>query len=479
MNLAMDLVAQALLGDGSGGGGTTVEPLSVTANGTYEEAGKSYSPVTVNVSGSGAASPKQVNFYDYDGTLLYSYTDVEFANLDTLPDNPSHAGLTAQGWNWTKAQITEQLTAAPGGDVNVGQMYDTQSGNTEIDIVLSKALSPYIAFAVNGTVNVDWGDGTNEDVTGTSDSAVVRTQHNYSSSGSYTIQIKKVSGKYTLYGGGSSPYYTLLGDNTNANGISTSSITYAGRIVHIRVSSDATVKNYAFRYLPGLETITFPNVPISSGTGLFSYAKSLKYFVIPSGTTVAVKCDNCIFLEGISVPYGCALPSLQGARYVKSMTIPVGCKSLPQDSLRDTAVEKVICPSSVLTAGSYCCNNAMLKEVYATGITSLDSSCLASNTTLKKATVGGTYTSMNYTFNTDPLLEEFTVPSSVTSIAGGTFSSCPSLRVLHMLPTTPPTLTSGAISNNASLVIYVPSASLTAYQTANNWSTYSSLMVGE
>ena len=33
------------------GGGVTVEPLSVTENGTYAESGKAYSPVTVNVPG--------------------------------------------------------------------------------------------------------------------------------------------------------------------------------------------------------------------------------------------------------------------------------------------------------------------------------------------------------------------------------------------------------------------------------------------
>lgn len=34
-----------------GGGGVTVEALSVTENGTYSEEGKAYSPVTVNVAG--------------------------------------------------------------------------------------------------------------------------------------------------------------------------------------------------------------------------------------------------------------------------------------------------------------------------------------------------------------------------------------------------------------------------------------------
>lgn len=45
------------IGDIETGGGVTVSPLSVTANGTYTApSGEAYSPVTVNVSGGGGAS---------------------------------------------------------------------------------------------------------------------------------------------------------------------------------------------------------------------------------------------------------------------------------------------------------------------------------------------------------------------------------------------------------------------------------------
>lgn len=40
-------------GDGGGGSGVDVEPLSVTENGEYSEEGVAYSPVTVNVAGGG------------------------------------------------------------------------------------------------------------------------------------------------------------------------------------------------------------------------------------------------------------------------------------------------------------------------------------------------------------------------------------------------------------------------------------------
>ena len=60
-----------------------------------------------DVSGGGTTEPeeKDVDFIDYDGTLLYSYTADEFLAMDALPPNPSHDGLVAQGWNWTLAEI--------------------------------------------------------------------------------------------------------------------------------------------------------------------------------------------------------------------------------------------------------------------------------------------------------------------------------------------------------------------------------------
>lgn len=39
---------------------------------------------------SGTTSAKDVNFYDYDGTLLHAYTLDEVHALTSLPDGPSH-----------------------------------------------------------------------------------------------------------------------------------------------------------------------------------------------------------------------------------------------------------------------------------------------------------------------------------------------------------------------------------------------------
>ena len=76
-----------------------------------------------------------------------------------------------------------------------------------------------------------------------------------------------------------------------------------------------------------------------------------------------------------------------------------------------------------------------------------------------------------------------TLPSTVTQIGTNCFGDTRSLKEYHFKSTTPPTLASTNAFDNMTdfggKIIYVPSASLSAYQSAQNWSTYASYMVGE
>ena len=262
----------------------TVEPLSVTQNGTYTATtGHAYSPVTVNVSGGGgsSANKKQINFIDYDGTILHSYTSTEWQSVTALPSNPSHSGLTAQGWNWTKAQIDAQLTAMPNDDVWVGQMYITTSGDTEIDVsfVDSTRLSPYLSCAVNGTITINWGDNSTSTVTGTSLTSRKDTQHVYASTGDYTIVIHVESGSWAFYG---TYTYTLLNKNSstqNANRV------YSNCVQNVRIGADTSIGNYAFSYCYSLTSVTIPSGVTSIGNFAFYYCYSLASVTIPSGVT--------------------------------------------------------------------------------------------------------------------------------------------------------------------------------------------------
>lgn len=77
-------------------------------------------------------------------------------------------------------------------------------------------------------------------------------------------------------------------------------------------------------------------------------------------------------------------------------------------------------------------------------------------------------------------LRKLTIPASVTTISGA-FSNNTKMEEYHFLPVNPPTVTTSNLFRDipANCKIYVPSGSLTAYQTANKWSDYASYMVGE
>ena len=101
---------------------------------------------------------------------------------------------------------------------------------------------------------------------------------------------------------------------------------------------------------------------------------------------------------------------------------------------------------------------------------------------LHRAVIGsrGVTSIGNYAFRYCYSLASVTIPDGVTSIGDYAFNSCYGVKEYHLLPTTPPTLSSNAFSEIPSdCIIYVPAGSLEVYQTATNWSTYADQMQEE
>lgn len=71
------------------------------------------------------------------------------------------------------------------------------------------------------------------------------------------------------------------------------------------------------------------------------------------------------------------------------------------------------------------------------------------------------------------LLESVIIPNSVTNIGAGVFNNAQRLENVTVEADIPPTIGYGAFTQTSSnLKIYVPAASVEAYKTATNWSTY-------
>ena len=245
-----------------------------------------------------------VEFIDYDGTIIQTYSAAEFAELSALPANPTHEGLIAQGWNWSLANA--KALVAESGKLIIGQMYITDDGKTRIYIHLEKGrTSPMLGVCPNGTVDVDWGDGTTHDtLTGTSITAAKWTPtHEYAAPGDYVIKLT-VTGEMGFYGQNSNGTYSgLLRYKSSASGINNS---YRNAIKKIEIGNNITdITSHAFLKCSNLASISIPNNIINfNGSNAFGGCSNLTSIVIPYNViNIGVSIfNNCYNLIKISIP---------------------------------------------------------------------------------------------------------------------------------------------------------------------------------
>lgn len=153
--------------------------------------------------------------------------------------------------------------------------------------------------------------------------------------------------------------------------------------------------------------------------GAFSYCDNLEKVTIVNGTINSNFFLNCLSLRIVNLPYGgTSIPqnTFSGCRNLRTFEIP----------------------SSVATVGTFAFEN-----------------CAS--------------------------LLNITIPNSVTTISGSAFYGCRSMMEYHLLPSSPPSLSSTTAFTGIpdDCIIYVPSGTLTAYQTATNWSSFASYMQEE
>ena len=278
---------------------------------------------------------KDVNFYDYDGTLVASYTLAEAKALTTLPDVPTHDGLTFQGWNWSLEKI-HALTRP----MNVGAMYITDDGKTRIYIRLEEGrTSPMLGVCPNGTVTVDWGDGTTPDIlTGTSTTTVKWTpNHAYAAPGEYVIKLT-VDGTMGFYGDSSSSggsailRYSSSNDNRN--------YAYRNSIEQIELGSSVTsIADNAFYSCYSLSLITIANGVTRIADSAFQGCNSLTSITIANGVTriASNAFRSCYSLASITIANGVtsiADSAFNGCYSLTSITIPNSVTRIASNAFR-------------------------------------------------------------------------------------------------------------------------------------------------
>ena len=356
----------------------------------------------------------RVRFYDYDGTLLKTHY-VPVGSSAEAPEIPEHKRLVFQEWNNDFDNIQR--------DKDVGAIYTTRSGATEIDICLSvnDGLTLQLRnITFNASANIEWGDGSTEAITTT---GVVTLSHTYPDYGEYTIKVFCSNWKSVLDAAGSSA--AILGGGTSSVRIVQKMFFAPGLMSQVQPSLME-----ALTEVTGFSEIIYPLQ--------FQNCYSLKCYV-------QSKANKGFYAWGAGM---------------KRMIFNDVVTTLQGNCLRDTKCEFGYIPDSVTTIqgqafrGAVC--DAVDSELYIpAGVTIIDSYCFYSCVRIKTAKI------------TSP---------NLTEIRGNGFGNCQSLTDVYLYAVTPPTLDATAFNNTSLVCIHVPAGTAAAYKAATNWSALADII---
>ena len=237
-------------------------------------------------------------------------------------------------------------------------------GNTHIWISLTEGrTSPMLGVGVNGTVTVDWGDGTEPDVlTGTNVSTIRRTpNHVYTKAGDYVITLSG-SGSIKILGNQTYPTYLLSATDSNSKyygnhayanaikkielgdnvvGIGSYALMNCSGLSKILISGSVTnLDSGAISYCNLLRDVVFLGTPTTISGNMFEYCYSLPKAVFPKGATTIPSCmfRRCDSLTDIVVPDGITTirsSAFYNCKSVVNVLIPASVTSFENSAFAD------------------------------------------------------------------------------------------------------------------------------------------------
>lgn len=389
--------------------------------------------------------PKEsdINFWDYDGTLLYAWTLAELTTKTELPPLPSHDGLVCQGWNWTLADIKDA-----GRELDIGALYITDDGKTRLYVDVDT--ETWDDFVLNywqsniNTTTVDWGDGTTPETKDAS--SWIEHRHVYASSGSYVITMSVKDGKTMRLGHD--------GRMLIANGEPDS-----GRCAMLRrVEVGARVTRtdpQCFRNCCRLESVSLPQTTKIYTTRAFEQCTQLRVFIAADMDEVGQSFYQCCNLRAIATPKG----TTQTSDY----------------AIANTAVRQI---NFDMTAANQAQALERVHIKAVNGQVGYFSSCRS----LLEVTIPADATTfVAAAFQGDNALRRVTCLGDIASIPAQVFQRCYPLRFVDLTHCTAvPTLANvnAFDETHEQLEIRVPASLADAWKAATNWSSLADHIVG-
>lgn len=434
--------------------------------GTLTPAGMPDAIGDIQAGGGATVEEKEVNLYDFDGTLLYSYNLSELASLQSFPAPPDHEGLVFERWNWA----TPADVIAHGKPVDAGAIYDTDDGGLHMLIRLDDPKSLGFSFdyeqSPSKEIRIDWGDGSE---LGIVYSTSAHASHTYANVGEYLIKAYPYNGTK----------YMKLSRTSNANswrpmfggdkGDAHENVS-ASKVIRVHIGSNVE-KAYSscFAYCSQLECVTVQGAQLQEATNAFVGCASLKHINLFAVNAFAAN-DN----------------AFSGCASLRSVSIGPATAKVYANAFNDCRSLKRLRLYEIESGGNY--SNAFyecrsLRELELNSGTNISFGAFENCFSLASLSLPSTLTSMVATpFNNCKSLYSLTIPASVSSMNSVT-SSYMGLCELHMLSSTPPTLptygTKPLGDDSLMLKIFVPASAVNTYKSAAGWSNYASQIYAE
>lgn len=331
----------------------------------------------------------------------------------------------------------------PGGGGGGSEEEWIGDGNTHIWIHLEEERkTPCLSVCPNGTVTVNWGDGTEPDIlTGTSTSTAKTAKHDYAIAGDYVVTLS-VTGEMGFNTDSYTCLFSYSGGSTNANKA------YQNIVRRIEIGKNIpTITANAFANNQILESIYISDSVTSIASGAFKTCVSLSELFIPNSVTsinYGNLCRECYSLTSVHAPDANANAVVNG--YVFE-----NCYSLKTANILN-------------------------------GMTKIPDSMFSGCYTLRNIDIPGSVNEIgNYAFWKCYALTRVIIPGSVTTIGNSAFNSCSGVRYFDFtkhtaVPTLGGTGVFSTIANDCE--IRVPAALVDEWKAATNWSNFSKYIVG-
>ena len=247
-----------------------------------------------------------------------------------------------------------------------------------------------------------------------------------------------------------------------------------------------SIGSSAFENCTSLTSINIPASVTSIGAGAFAGCTNLKTVFVGNGvTSIGNRAfDSCTNLKAVFMTRTSSAPSLSGNPFVNTPNLKI---YVPVDYYGNilsvyqsngwSSYSSKLCASWSSGTCAAGLNDGVLTVV---GFGAFEN-CIGFNSRSNITSIvieEGVTSIGDQAFYGCGGLTAISIPNSVTSIGGGAFASCHALESVTIYATSVPTLGSDVFWDNKSgRKIFVPTASLSTYKSAPNWSNYATDIV--